>query len=143
MHACCAWAPGRLRGRRVASSTRRRKSSTAAFGKDADDFEKLDAPARHGVSKRLKRLRHLAELVSPLYKRRATKRFVSSLGPDREVLGAHTDMTAALTLAHGRADAAATSRRAAIRLLGDESNSAARQCEEPLREAARATPFWR
>ena len=111
--------------------------------KDAEDFAQLDASARHGVRKRLKRLRYLAELVSPLYKRRAAKRFVSRLGPAQEALGAYTDLTTALALAQRAGRAADAPRRAGIRLLRDELSSSVRRCEKPLREAARATPFWR
>ena len=53
-------------------------------------FERLDTEQRHGVRKRLKRLRYLAEMVRPLYPARDVDRFVAGRKHELQTLSPGT-----------------------------------------------------
>ena len=72
----------------------------ARLKRDAKRFEQLDDHARHGVRKRLKRLRYLGELVAPMYKRGRVRRFLGTLEPAQDELGRYIDLVVAARLAH-------------------------------------------
>jgi CHAD domain-containing protein len=112
-------------------------------GRDAKRFEKLDEPSRHAARKRVKRLRYLAELVAPLYKKRRVERFLSALEPAQDALGRFMDLVVALALARDvveRGDARAWFN---VGWLKAQQPEAVERCGECLREVVAAERFWR
>jgi triphosphatase len=59
--------------------------------RDADQFESLGAELQHGVRKRVKRLRYLAELARPLFAAREVDDYLKHLKPVQDRLGAYND----------------------------------------------------
>jgi len=73
--------------------------------RDGRGFDKLEAPAQHRVRKRLKRLRYLAEMTTPLWPRGAMHAYLERVAVAQDTLGRHNDI--AVAAAAFRADAAA------------------------------------
>jgi triphosphatase len=59
-------------------------------------FADLAPEAQHKVRKRLKRLRYLAEFMSPLFEAKAVDRYLDTLEPAQDALGAHNDSEVAI-----------------------------------------------
>jgi inorganic triphosphatase YgiF len=59
---------------------------------DGARFDALDDTARHGLRKRLKRLRYSLEFVAPLFRRKAVARYLALLKPAQEALGEFNDV---------------------------------------------------
>ena len=112
------------------------------LARDARNFTRLDPAARHGVRKRLKRLRYLAELVSPLYKSEATRRYLGRLGPAQEALGDCVDLDTALRFARAAVDKGDHAAWFNVGWLTAQIPSSVERCPKRLRAAARAKPFW-
>jgi inorganic triphosphatase YgiF len=108
---------------------------------DAARFAELDDAARHGLRKRLKRLRYSLDFVAPLFAAKAVTRYLALLKPAQEALGDANDvaLTKAACLAAGAHNAGdafvlgwLTARRDAL------SASAA----DRLKALAAAPRFW-
>jgi CHAD domain-containing protein len=104
-------------------------------------FERLDEPARHGVRKRLKRLRYLAELSQPLFDAKAINRFVDDLKALQDALGLYQDEVVGRELFRQRAaeDPAAWF---AVGWLTGREPLRARACAKACRRLAKADAFW-
>lgn len=105
-------------------------------------FARLTQEERHEERKRVKRLRYLAELVRPLFPRRAVDRFVAALEGLQDALGSYQDLAAgrALFEERSRADPAAWFGAGWLAARGEQC---ARECEKACRKAAaKAQPFW-
>ncbi len=62
---------------------------------DAKRFAALDDAARHGLRKRMKRLRYSLEFVAPLFAAKAVARYLALLKPAQEALGSYNDVLVA------------------------------------------------
>ena len=109
---------------------------------DARDFDTLDAEARHGVRKKLKRLRYLSEFVAPLFDAKAAERYLAHLAPAQDALGEANDEASALAAFR---TAAARDPRAwfAVGWLSARQDAAAKASQRALRRIARAPKFWK
>nr|MDP2191616.1 CYTH and CHAD domain-containing protein [Rhodoferax sp.] len=67
-------------------------------------FTDLPEPEQHGLRKRLKRLRYLAEFARPLFARRKTADYLAALKPLQDALGTYHDEVAALQVWQGLSD---------------------------------------
>ena len=111
--------------------------------RDARRYEQLDELERHGVRKRLKRLRYLSELVAPLYRSGRVERFLEQLGPAQDELGHYMDLVVALRLAHDTIDAGDARAWFNVGWLKAQLPRAIGRCAKALRKVATARPFWR
>ena len=59
---------------------------------DAARFAELDDAARHGLRKRLNRLRYSLDFVAPLFAAKAVTRYLALLKPAQEALGDANDV---------------------------------------------------
>ncbi len=110
--------------------------------RDAMRFDSLDDTARHGLRKRVKRLRYLGELSASLYKPKALHDFQKSLGPAQDALGAYNDICVARALfqPEGAHDAMAMF---ALGWLARERDVGIARCVRALAPLRKAEPFWR
>ncbi|MEP7300278.1 MAG: CHAD domain-containing protein [Caldimonas sp.] len=110
--------------------------------RSAKRFERLDADRQHGVRKRVKTLRYLAEILSPLYRTRAVERYLARLRPAQDALGAHVDTLVALRMAREAAQGGDGAAWFNVGWLSAQLPASARRCRDALRQAAGARPFW-
>ena len=115
----------------------------ARLKRDARRFPKLDELERHGVRKRLKRLRYLGELVGPLYRSGRVERFLDQLEPAQDELGHYMDLVVALRLAHDVIDSGDARGWFNVGWLKAQLPGAVARCAKSLRRVAVARPFWR
>ena len=115
----------------------------ARLKRDARRFEDLDEPARHGVRRRLKRLRYLAELVAPLYRGGRVARFLGDLEPAQDELGHYMDLIVATRLASDKTAAGEGRAWFNVGWLRAQSPRAVERCRKALERVAAASPFWR
>ncbi len=110
--------------------------------RDAARFNRLDDEARHGLRKRVKRLRYLGELSASLYRPKAVREFLRQLSPAQEALGAFNDVCVARALFEPRGphDALAMF---ALGWLARERDVAIAHCVRALAPLGKAEPFWR
>ena len=128
--------PGRMIGTRLDKLHARLK-------RDARRFEQLDELDRHGVRKRLKRLRYLTELVAPLYRGGRVGRFLGDLEPAQDELGHYMDLVVAARLA-GDVIAAGDARAwFNVGWLKAQLPRAVERCRKALEHVAAASPYWR
>jgi len=111
--------------------------------RDARRFAELDELERHGVRKRLKRLRYLGELVATLYRGGRVERFLGQLEPAQDELGHYMDLVVALHLAHEVVDAGDARAWFNVGWLKAQLPGAVARCAKALRRVAGARPFWR
>ncbi|MGC3984273.1 MAG: CHAD domain-containing protein [Pseudorhodoferax sp.] len=112
-------------------------------GKEGEHFEQLAPEARHGLRKRLKRLRYLAEFVGACFGPRRAARYAHALEPAQDALGAYYDEVVALERYRAATD---QEPRAwfAVGWLQARVPHSARQAGLALAElAGAARPFWR
>ena len=64
-------------------------------------FLSLPEPEQHGLRKRLKRLRYLAEFSQPLFSRRRAQAYLDALKPLQDALGTYQDEVAGLQVWQG------------------------------------------
>jgi len=109
---------------------------------DAKRFDTLDAEARHGVRKKLKRLRYLTEFVAPLFDAEGAERYLARLAPAQDALGEANDEASALEAFRA---AAATDPRAwfAVGWLSARQEAATATSHQALRGIAKAPKFWK
>jgi CHAD domain-containing protein len=110
--------------------------------RDAKRFAELSTPERHGVRKRLKRLRYLSELVASWYDKRPVARFLRALEPAQDELGHYIDLVVATRLARDRVDAGDARAWFNVGWLQAKEAGAIRRCGAALRAVAAATPYW-
>ena len=115
----------------------------ARLKRDARRFPKLDELERHGVRKRLKRLRYLGELVGPLYRGGRVERFLEQLEPAQDELGHYMDLVVALRLAHDVIDSGDARGWFNVGWLKAQLPRAVARSAKSLRRVAAARPFWR
>jgi len=104
-------------------------------------FATLPEPAQHSVRKRLKRLRYTAELTASLFPARKVKRYVKTLAPAQETLGALNDLCVARDTFRSLAEHEPAAWFAVGWLVARQEQAIA-NCVSPLRDAARARPYW-
>jgi len=109
--------------------------------RDGKSFESLTPDEQHGVRKRLKRLRYLAEFVAPLFKGDKVRRYLARLEPAQDALGLFNDDIVAL---QAYRDAVATDPRAwfAVGWLHAHQAADAYRCMKALRRIDEAPTFW-
>lgn len=120
----------------------RLQSLYAKVRKAGRQFERLPSQERHRVRKRLKRLRYLAELVRPAYRKTEVDAFVDALKELQDALGRYQDLAAGQALMRERAaeDAAAWF---GAGWLAARQEAVASECAAACRHMARrAKPFW-
>jgi inorganic triphosphatase YgiF len=115
----------------------------ARLKRDARRYEQLDELERHGVRKRLKRLRYLCELVAPLYRSGRVDRFLAQLEPAQDELGHYMDLVVALRLAHDVIDAGDARAWFNVGWLKAQLPRAVGRCAKALRKVAAGRAFWR
>ncbi len=104
-------------------------------------FAELDIEAQHDVRKRLKSLRYISEFIAPMYKKSATKTFLTYLEPAQDVLGEYND---ALVGHDFYQDKTKVNPNAwfAVGYFGAEEKHAARHCAQSLTTIKDAPIFW-
>lgn len=109
--------------------------------RDGKNFESLTRDEQHGVRKRLKRLRYLAEFVAPLFKGEKVRRYLARLEPAQDALGQFNDDIVAL---QAYRNAVETDPRAwfAIGWLSARQTGDAHRCMKALGRIDRAPAFW-
>ena len=112
------------------------------LARDAKRFAELTVVERHGVRKRLKRLRYLTELVAPLFGKRAVARFLEALEPAQDELGRYIDLLVASRLARDVAEAGDGRAWFNVGWLQAREAGAIRRCGLALREVAEASACW-
>lgn len=112
------------------------------LARDAKRFAELSSVERHGVRKRLKRLRYLTELVAPLFGKRAVARFLAALAPAQEELGRYIDLVVAGRLARDLAEAGDGPAWFNVGWLQAREAGAIKRCSVALREVAEASAYW-
>jgi triphosphatase len=110
--------------------------------KEGRHFEDLAEPERHRVRKRLKRLRYLAELVRPVFRRGKVDDYVGALKELQDALGSYQDAAAGRRLLVQRA-AEDSGAWFGVGWLAAREHVLAADCEQACRRVARrARPFW-
>lgn len=109
--------------------------------KDGKKFLSLNETQQHGVRKRLKRLRYLAEFSAPLFPARKVRAFLAALKPVQDALGLHND---ALMAAHALR---ALAEKNALAWFGTGWLTAqrlpnAKRCLRQVKAFAKVSPFW-
>ncbi len=104
-------------------------------------FATLPEPDQHAVRKRLKRLRYTAELTASLFPARKVKRYVKTLAPAQEALGALNDLFVARDTFRALTEHDPSAWFAVGWLVARQERAVA-DCVSPLRDAARAQPYW-
>jgi inorganic triphosphatase YgiF len=109
--------------------------------RDGRHFQRLEEDDRHGVRKRLKRLRYLAELSQPLFDAEASQGFVRDLQALQDALGSYQDEVTGRVLFRERAaqDPAAWF---VVGWLQGREPLLAKRCARACRGAAKARVFW-
>ncbi len=112
-----------------------------AVRRDAARFDTLDDEARHGLRKRVKRLRYLSDFCASMFKPKDVRRFLKCLTPAQEALGDFNDVCVARTLYEpvGMEDAMAMF---ALGWLAHERDDSIARCVRALSALRKATPFW-
>ena len=110
--------------------------------RDGERFAALEAEARHGVRKRLKRLRYLAEFVAPLFDARRGAKYLDRLAPAQDALGRANDEQVALDAYRAAAE---RDPRAwfAVGWLAARQPAGVREGRRALRRIAEAPVFWK
>ncbi|MEH3085259.1 MAG: CHAD domain-containing protein [Xylophilus ampelinus] len=114
----------------------------AGIAHDAERFDDLDTETQHGLRKRLKRLRYLAEFVAPLFDAKRADRFLRRIKPALDALGRQQDAATAIE-GYRRAAAADPHAWFGVGWLSARQPDAARDSGRALRAAMRAAPFWK
>ena len=127
--------PARVVARRLGKLHERLK-------RDAQEFEKLGTRSRHGVRKRLKRLRYLSELVAPLYRRGRVERFLDEIEPGQDELGRYIDLVVAIRFAEETAETGDPRAWFNVGWLRAQVPRAVERCSKCLRRVDDAEPFW-
>lgn len=108
----------------------------------AKDFTSLSVQQQHDVRKRVKQLRYIAELTSGLFSDKKVRRYVQSIVPAQEALGTLNDVGVAgdlyrtMTFSDPQA-------WFAVGWLSSRREEIVQTCVRPLRDAAKATPYWK
>jgi inorganic triphosphatase YgiF len=110
--------------------------------RDADRFDELPFERQHRVRKRLKRLRYLAEFVSPWFDARRVEAWLKRVERAQDAMGRHVDQCQAAERLAREAGSRATAWFAA-EWLRSQARKSARDSRRALRRMARATPFWK
>jgi triphosphatase len=109
---------------------------------DGKHFEALEAVAQHRVRKRLKRLRYLAEFVSPLFGEKAVERYLKHLRPAQDALGLLNDAAVAQGLYRAAVAAGVHEAWFAVGWLESQRAVTACACRKALSKVADAEMFW-
>jgi triphosphatase len=109
--------------------------------KDGKNFLALAPPRQHQVRKRLKRLRYLAEFVTPLYATARCKAYIAALKPVLDVLGLYNDEIKALDT-YQKLASQHSKAWFAMGWLTARRNANATACQQALRALDKAKPFW-
>ncbi len=110
--------------------------------KDGKHFSALPQPEQHGMRKRLKRLRYLAEFAQPLFSDRKAQAYLKALKPLQDALGLYHDEVAALQVWQ---KLSGQDRRALFGAgwLSARREGHAQSCAQACETFARqASPFW-
>ena len=112
--------------------------------KDGRRFRKLPIEAQHGVRKRLKRMRYLAEFVQPLFETGKVDGYLAVMRPAQEELGLHNDYAVALSLLDPAAISNVGNQASmAIEWLGRKLKKSDRKSEKALQKLEAAPRFWK
>ena len=109
--------------------------------KDGKKFLSLNETRQHGVRKRLKRLRYLAEFSAPLFSGRAVRAFLAALKPAQDALGLYNDELMAARAYRALAESNALA-WFGVGWLTARHLPSARRCLKKVKNFARVKPFW-
>ncbi|MBC5766641.1 CYTH and CHAD domain-containing protein [Ramlibacter albus] len=110
--------------------------------KDGGRFEDLPHEEQHGLRKRFKRLRYLAEAAAGLYEARKVEAFTNALKPVQDALGEFQDEWVAAGFWRARAAGDPNAWFAVGWLQARRAAGVARCASACRRYAKHATPFW-
>ena len=119
----------------------RLKKLHAQVVEDGRKFLSLDEGRQHQLRKRLKRLRYLAEFVSPLFPAGKVKKFVTGLKPVQDALGLYNDELMALAVYRALAGKDEKAWFGAGWLAARRQPNAL-GCQHELEALASVRPFW-
>ncbi|MEJ7686230.1 MAG: CHAD domain-containing protein [Variovorax sp.] len=105
-------------------------------------FEALAPDEQHGVRKRLKRLRYLAEFVAPLFGNRKAMRYIAELTPAQDALGEFNDALVAIE-AYRAAAAHDPHAWFAVGWLIASQPERMRDCTKALAKIGKVRGFWK
>lgn len=131
---------GRIAEKSARAAVGRRLTALhSLLARDAKRFARLDPRRQHRVRKRLKRLRYLSELSSPLFSPAKVAHFLARWRKAQDALGNGNDLRIASDAYRADAEPPA---RLAVHWLADRRAKVARRCHRALRKASRQAPFW-
>jgi len=107
----------------------------------ADRWDDLPDEERHGLRKRLKRLRYGLEFASGVIKRKALKQALAGLKPAQTALGEYNDLHVAIALLQAPAERDVHAAKALGWLMAEQAHQATR-CRQQLIEAMKAPMPW-
>lgn len=108
---------------------------------DAKHFSTLTIARRHGLRKRLKRLRYLSEFASSLFDSRRVKRYLKGWQKAQDALGTYNDYRISFdTFNHDTR--ILRNRTLALNWLDIHLENCVRQCAATLNQAMKKPVFW-
>ncbi len=107
----------------------------------AKRFIELPASDQHRLRKQLKRLRYLAEFISPFFGRSRTGRYFDALKPAQDALGVHNDQAMAM-MAYRREATHSAAAWFAVGWLSARQQASAEEAARALAIAGKAHRFW-
>jgi len=109
--------------------------------KEGKRFTELDTDSQHRVRKRMKRLRYISELATPLFDKRSVAHFLAKLAPAQDALGEHNDGLVALEEFKAGATVDGRAWFGVGWLTANQAQTAA-ECKRQLKVMRSAKPFW-
>jgi len=107
----------------------------------AERWDDLPDEERHGLRKRLKRLRYGLEFAGGVIKPKALKQALAGLKPAQTALGEYNDLHVAITLLQAPAENDVHAAKALGWLMAEQAHQATR-CQQRLIEAMKAPMPW-
>jgi triphosphatase len=108
---------------------------------DARHFSTLTTARRHGLRKRLKRLRYLSEFSASLFDSRRVKRYLNGWRKAQDCLGTYNDYRISFDTFHDDTRIL-RNRKLVLNWLDTHLDNCIMQCAETLRLAANRPVFW-
>jgi triphosphatase len=129
------------RGTGLATLVRRLRELARQVTRDARRFKDLSFPRQHGLRKRLKRLRYLAEFAAAAFDREEVDAWLKKVSPAQDALGAYIDDVQAGVRIAALAGTQPGARFSLDWLHAREKRSA-RASRKALARLRRSTAFW-
>ena len=110
--------------------------------REAKHFVSLEPERRHGVRKRLKRLRYMSEFAAPLFGQERVERYMGKWREAQDALGKYNDERIAAETFQAQAATEPTAWFAVGWIAANEKRSI-ESCQRALQRASKAKPFWK